>query len=114
LEIIIKVKKKQEKLKFWISKFGWSQNEFARSFYVANNETDVETEIKSFEEKFKKHLSRTTTKEEIIDKYLDFIYSSDEFKKIGFIKPQNQSHHEFTFDFSQKMKKISKKIHDNI
>jgi len=57
------VKKKQEKLKFWISKFGWSQNEFARSFYVANNETDVETEIKSFEEKFKKHLSRTTTKE---------------------------------------------------
>jgi hypothetical protein len=105
-----KITKKQNELKKWIRKLDWTQNKFARRYYFDQNDTDIESEIKQFTEKFKKQLSRPTTKVERIDTYLEYLYSLDEFKRNNFVKPQNYSALKFDQEFNCEMKKISEMI----
>lgn len=67
--------------------------------------------IAQYHEKFKKEISRKTTKIEVLDKYLEFLYSLDEFKKVGYVKPFYIKRDDlFNEEFNKKMKKISEEI----
>lgn len=108
------IKEKQDELKNWITKIGMTQKYFIEQYCIDNfNFTDEE--IEQYYEKFKKEITRTTTKIEVLDKYFEFLYSLDEFKNVGYVKPIC-IHRDELFDknFQERMKKISKKITDYI
>lgn len=101
---------KQKELKDWIIKIGMNQKYFIEQYCVDNfNFTDEE--ITQYYEKFKKEISRKTTKIEVLDKYLEFLYSLEEFKKVGYVKPFYIKRDDlFNEEFNKKMKKISEEI----
>ncbi|MFW2605192.1 hypothetical protein [Aliarcobacter butzleri] len=104
---------KQKELKEWITKIGMTQKSFIGQYCIDNfNFTDEE--IEQYYEKFKKEITRTTTKIEVLDKYFEFLYSSDEFKKVGYVKPFYIDDGTFDKDFNERMKKISEMITDYI
>jgi hypothetical protein len=105
------IKEKQEELKIWITKIGMTQKYFIEQYCIDNfNFTDEE--IEQYYEKFKKEITRTTTKKEVLDKYFEFLYSLDEFKKVGYVKPFYIDDGKFDEDFNERMKKISENITD--
>ncbi|QKF66538.1 hypothetical protein AVENP_0982 [Arcobacter venerupis] len=101
---------KQKELKDWITKIGMTQKYFIEQ-YCIDNFNFTEEEIRQYHEKFKKEISRKTTKIEVLDKYFEFLYSLDEFKKVGYVKPFYIKRDDlFDDDFNKKMKEISKEI----
>lgn len=103
------IKEKQKDLKEWITKIGMTQKNFIEQYCIDNfNFTDEE--IEQYYEKFKKEITRTTTKIEVLDKYFEFLYSLDEFKKVGYVKPFYIDDGTFDKNFNEKMKKISENI----
>lgn len=105
------ISEKQKELKDWITKIGMTQKYFIEQYCIENFESFSEEEIIQYYEKFKKEISRKTTKIEVLDKYFEFLYSLDEFKKVGYIKPVCIKRVDlFNSDFDEKMKKISKEI----
>ncbi|MCP4132447.1 MAG: hypothetical protein GY754_15855 [bacterium] len=111
-----KLIEKQEELKKWIKKIGWSQNKFAQEYYSQLDEDkfDHEEDIEHFIGRFKKHIGRETTDIETIDLYLNFLYSLEAFRKLDYIKPYNLSEDEFDDEFNSKMEEISKFIDDEL
>ncbi|MBC8237070.1 MAG: hypothetical protein H8E76_02455 [Helicobacteraceae bacterium] len=105
---------KQNELIMWIDKIGLTQKYFAGLYAQHIYHNPQEGEIQSFYEKYRGHMKRSTTKISVIDRYLNFLYTLDEFKDVGYIKPQ--FHYEDSFDdsFNKRMKKISKDITDKI
>lgn len=108
------VKEKQILLKQLIKKLGWSQKKFSRRFFWEIYDSDNETEIKQFEEKFKKQISRKSTNEKLIDSYIDFLFSLEEAAQLEYKRPCNFSEFDFSKEFNRKMKQISKNINDQI
>ena len=103
------IKEKQKDLKEWITKIGMTQKYLIEQYCIDNfNFTDEE--IEQYYEKFKKEITRTTTKIEVLDKYFEFLYSLDEFKKVGYVKPFYIDDGTFDKNFNEKMKKISENI----
>lgn len=75
----------QAQIRDLISKLGWTQNRLARELYIEINEWDDENEIKSFQEKIKKELSRKTTKPERLQAHIDFIMAHPDAEKIDLV-----------------------------
>lgn len=101
---------KQKELKDWITKIGMTQKYFIEQ-YCIDNFNFTEEEIKQYHEKFKKEITRETTKIKILDKYFEFLYSLEEFKKVGYVKPICINRDDlFDKNFQERMKKISKEI----
>ncbi|MBF4312868.1 hypothetical protein EAY03_24195, partial [Vibrio anguillarum] len=71
----------QNEIKSLLDLLGWSQKKLARELYVEEFEYDDELEIRRYEEKVKKALSRSTTKVELLRGYLNFINSHPTFSK---------------------------------
>ena len=63
-----------------------------------------------FQERFKKELNRTSTKAELIDKYLDFLYSLEKFKEAGYIRPQCYSDDILDPESAKMMKALSREL----
>ncbi|MCK7596466.1 hypothetical protein M0G74_04175 [Microbulbifer sp. CAU 1566] len=63
----------QQEIKQLIDELGWKQNLIAEKIYYEENDTDNEDELRRFQERFKKELSRGTTKPERLKKYLSMI-----------------------------------------
>ncbi|WP_066402380.1 hypothetical protein [Aliarcobacter cryaerophilus] len=108
------IKEKQEELKIWITKSGMTQKSFIGHYCNEFFSHYAEEDIEKYYDKFKKEITRTTTKIEILDKYFEFLYSLDEFKKVGYIKPFYVDDGKFDKYFNERMKKISKMITDYI
>lgn len=108
------IKKIQEDLKKWITKIGMTQKSFIGQYCIENFVNYHDEEIEQYYEKFKKELSRKTTKVEVLDKYFEFLYSLEEFKNVGYIKPVLIEDDEFGSLFSQRMKKISTDITNSL
>lgn len=106
--------KKQDELKKWIKKLGMTQKYFAEQYFTDEYNRWNEEEIKEFYEKFRGHLKRKTTPIEKIDIYLNYLYEMDEFKKKCYVKPVYIESDLFSKDFSEKMRNISKMIHEGI
>lgn len=105
---------KQSQIKECLSKIGWSQKKFARIYYCHIHDTDIEEEIKQFEEKIKKQLSRPTTSIKLLEQYLCFLYSQEEVKKIDLVTHFNHSEFDFDSSFGMKMYEISKMLSKKI
>lgn len=104
---------KQNELKSWIKKIGLTQKYFAELYCVHYYHDPHESDIKRFYEKFKKEVTRETTDISILDKYLQFLFTLDEFKDVGYVKPDFYDEDKFTDNFNKRMKKISKSITEN-
>lgn len=113
------MKEKQKELKNWLEKLGISGNEFAKRFYYETIDSELfeaeeQKAVKKFQDQFKKALQRETTKDELLDKYLNFLYEQEEFKKKDLVKPNCIFSNEFDKEFNKKMKQISKNITETI
>lgn len=108
------IKDKQNELKDWITKIGMTQKYFIGQYSIDNFYNCTDDEIDQYYEKFKKELSRKSTKIEVLEKYFSYLYDLEEFKKIGYIKPTFISSDCFSEDFDEKMKNISKMITEEL
>lgn len=105
---------KQSELKSWIKKIGLSQKKFAERYYYDTEDTDIEEEVFAFTKKFNKQLNRDTTSIKLIETYLEYLYSLDEFKKLSVVSNKNTSVDVFEKYFNDKMLKLSKEISESI
>lgn len=105
---------KQKELKDWITKIGMTQKYFIGQYCIETFENHLDEEIEQYYEKFKKELSRKTTKVEVLDKYFEFLYSLEEFKKVGYVKPIYVEDKSFDDLFNKRMKHISKQITNDL
>ena len=80
-----RTKSLQTEIKEYLVKLNWSQKRFAREWYAEHFDINHDDEIKNFEEKVKKDLSRATVKPELLLAYRDFITQSDQFKKLDLV-----------------------------
>ncbi|MBU0720259.1 hypothetical protein KJ877_02840 [bacterium] len=105
---------KTEKLKRLIKKLFKSQKYFSEQYYIENYVNYDEEDLYKFFETFRGHLKRDTTPDETIEKYLNFIYSSDEFKKSEEIKSTYFYENDFDDIFNKEMQNISKKVSEKL
>ncbi len=107
---------KQNELRKWIKKIGLNQKYFAQLYAQHLYYDPHEDDIKAFYEKYKGHMKkdRTTTDVNIINKYLDFLFTLEEFKDTGYVKPTFHHKDRFSDSFNKRMEKISKKITEKL
>lgn len=105
---------KQQELKEWLCKVGLSQNEFAALYLLEFDGNCAEEDIKRFQENFKKQLTRKTTKSGVVDNYLNFLFTTEKFKEVGYFKPQCHTDDLLGEDVKRVMRNISKKLTDKI
>lgn len=103
-------KRLQADIKEIAAKLGWSQNKLARAIYFETHDCDNEIEIKQFENNFKKHITRDSTKTEVLEEYLKVIFRLREFEKLGIVMPIYSRNTKLSSNFQKEMKKISKEI----
>ena len=108
------VLEKQSEIKGWLKKIGLSQNEFAALFLLEHDDNCTEEEIKKFQENFKKQLSRQSIKIEKLETYLNYLFTTEKFKDAGYIWPQSYSDDILEPVAAKMMKKISKKLNEQI
>ncbi|REL26204.1 hypothetical protein DXX93_06140 [Thalassotalea euphylliae] len=77
----------QHEIKSLLAKLNWSQKRLGSEVYLAKYDDEDEYEIKRYEEKVKKDLSRRTTKPELLMSYLEIISQHNELKKLDLIVP---------------------------
>ncbi len=78
----------QKAIESVIARVGWSRKVLARQLYWELNDTDNPEEIKRFEERLKKELTRATTKPELLEHYLDVLRQLPDVEKAGLVVPQ--------------------------
>ena len=101
----------QVEIKRLLDSLKWSQKRLGREFYYAKHEfEDDESEIKRYEEKAKKDLSRESTKPGVLQSYLRIIVQHDEFKKLSLVIPIYQKNSKLSPTFESEMENISKLI----
>ena len=101
----------QEEIKNLLAKLNWSQKRLGGEFYDSKYEfEDDDVERARYEEKAKKHLSRSTTKREILKSYLDVILHHDEFKKLDLVVPTYKRSGLLSEEMEVGMENISKLI----
>jgi len=109
----------QKELKEIIAKLGWSQKRLAREIYIQevdDNDDNFErerTEIKKFEERIKKDLSRDTTKPKRLSHYLEIIARHPDFDKLDIIIPRYHSAGILSDELEAGMIKISQTIFES-
>lgn len=104
------VSEKLSTLKSWLNKIGLSQNEFAALFYDEHHEHCIEEDVDRFKEKIKKQLNRQSTKIELIESYLNFLFTTEKFKEAGYFRPQCSSDGILDPEVVKLMKKTSEEL----
>lgn len=79
----------QQAIDWLIARVGWSRKALARQLYWELYDTDDEEELKRFEERLKKELTRPTTKPELLERYLDILRQLPQVEKAGLVVPQH-------------------------
>ena len=100
----------QREIKSLLGKLNWSQKRLGRELYIVKCDYDDDDEIRRYEEKVKKHLSRSSTDPELLQCYLDVISQHSEFKNLDIIIPQYRSGPILSETMEEGMKNISKLI----
>ena len=73
----------QRQIKADLNRLNWSIASFASKYLIDNSEYDIEEhEVKTFQERVKKQLTRSTTNPQLLLKYYQFICNSEEYKKL--------------------------------
>ena len=105
---------KKNELKNWISKIGMTQKYFAEIYCQEEYVEPSEEYIEQFYEKFKKQIGKNSKDISIIEKYFDFLFELEEFKKAGYVKPKFYFEDSFNDSFNKKMGKISEMISEKL
>jgi len=103
----MKISDKQNELRIWIDKIGLKQKHFAELYAMDLYHDPSEDDIRIFYEKFKGHMKRKTTKIAVIERYLNFLFTLDEFKDAGYVKPKFYFNNKLSKSFIQKMSDIT-------
>ena len=104
----------QDEIKGILATLKWSQKRLGREFYIAQHDYDDDDEIRRYEEKVKKDLSRKTTKPELLIKYLEIISQHNEFKNLNVVIPCYVKSGSLSDEIESGMLSISKEINDLI
>lgn len=103
-----------EEIRLLIKNLGWSQNRAAEVIYYYRFDTDNDEDLKSFQERFKKHLQRGSTSIELLSKYLDDLVKDPEVKRSGAILnsyvPSGELSQELSIELRRLSEEIAKKI----
>jgi len=78
----------QKAIESLIARVGWSRKALARQLHWELTDTDDEEDLKRFEERLKKELTRPTTKPELLEHYLDVLRQLPDVEKAGLVVPQ--------------------------
>lgn len=105
----MKTKKIQEEIKGELSRLSWSLSDFVKTY-----DKHCKYNSKLTDESFKKQLSRSTTNPNLLEGYLNFIHSHDQWQRLGMIRPCFSSEEEFETETNIEMKNISKLISNSI
>lgn len=100
----------QKEIKRLLGKLNWSQKRLGRELYYFKYEDDDEKEKQRYEENVKKHLSRESTKIEVLQNYIDLIAQHEESKKLDIIFPRYIRTSVLSARMEDGMKDISKLI----
>lgn len=101
---------KQKELENWIEIVFKDKREFSDYYQISIDSEIDEVELKRKYWIFLKEISRNP-KIKTLDKYLKFLYNSDKFKRIEYVKPFYVKNEDlFNKNFHERMKKISKEI----
>lgn len=101
---------KQSEFNTWLGKLGLSLRQFAGMYMIENEIDPDEQMIDQFYDKIKKQIKRPTTKPEVIQQYLNFLYQTEEFQKAGFVRPQSFSRDYFSAEGREEMRRISRSL----
>lgn len=71
-----------------IDRIGWSRKALARQLHWELHDSDNDNEIRQFEERLKKELTRPTTKPELLEYYLDVLRRLPEIERSELVVPQ--------------------------
>ncbi|PSU34567.1 hypothetical protein C9I99_05505 [Photobacterium lutimaris] len=104
----------QSEIKSQLDLLGWSQKKLARELYMDEFEYDDELEIRRYEERVKKALSRSTTKFELLRGYLNFIRSHPTFCKQRLVANTFQPRECLTSEQLDVMKEFSSSVDKKI
>lgn len=99
----------QREIKGLIRRLGWSQKRFARELQAMDEDGDWVTskEVGQYEERVKKHLTRTTVPPELLGRYLQQLQQHEEFTKLNVVVPHFIADGDFSEEFVQGMRLIS-------
>lgn len=102
----------QREIKRLIKQLGWSQKRFARELLAMTDEGDcaTEDEVGQYEERVKKHLSRSATKPELLQRYLHQFQQHDAFDNLKVVVPYFVPTEGFNMEFVKGMQAISMKL----
>ncbi|MCQ4256496.1 hypothetical protein [Stutzerimonas stutzeri] len=102
----------QREIKRLIRQMGWSQKRLARELLAMTDEGDCanEEEVGQFEERVKKHLSRSTTKPELLQRYLHQLHQHDAFESLKVVVPYFVPAEGFNINFVKGMQAISMRL----
>lgn len=103
----------QKIIKDLCSRAGLSQKELARRIYREENEIDNEDEIRHFEERFKKDLTRPTTQPNRLLQYLDTMRQIPAIEKADLVIPKYYSTNKLDKELEKAISQISKGISSN-
>lgn len=99
----------QKEIKRLIKRLGWSQKRLARELQAMEEDDGCATnqEVKQYEERVKKHLTRPTVSSELLERYLQQIQEHEDFRRLDVFVPHCHIGEEFSEEFVQGMRRIS-------
>ncbi|MBN8239886.1 hypothetical protein JF541_12050 [Marinobacter hydrocarbonoclasticus] len=100
----------QKAIESLIARVGWSRKALARQLHWELNDTDDDYELKRFEERLKKELTRPTTKPELLERYLDVLRQLPDVERSGLVVPQYVATKHLDPDVEAVLKEFSKDL----
>lgn len=106
----------QREIKRLIKQLGWSQKRFGRELLAMTDEGDCanEKEVEQFEERVKKHLSRSATKPELLQRYLHQLQQHEAFANLKVVVPRFVPTDGFNANFVEGMQLISMRLDEDL
>lgn len=100
---------KQKQIKALLQKLNLSINTFAGLVYEALYDDDNKEAEQKLAENIKKQLQRKTTKEEVLDSYLDILTDQPSYQALNLDKVRSQyvSHHCLSHDITMSLTALS-------
>jgi len=104
----------QKAIETLIARVGWSRKALARQLHWELYDTDNEEELKRFEERLKKELTRPTTKPELLERYIDVLRQLPDVEKAGIVVPQYVATKHLDPDIESVLRDLSKDLSNSL
>lgn len=109
-----RTKELQQAIHSIIDRVGWSRKALARQLHWELHDTDDDEEIRLFEERLKKELTRPTTKPELLEYYLDVLRRLPEVERADLVAPQYMPSTRLGAGIESALKDLSKGLSESL